>query len=182
MKKQFETAVLDESLNCMVLRTKSGHTILFDVEDFELLSQYTWTATYNSKRTSYYACTTIKKADGKRTTMSMHRLLMDMRYDLTHQVDHKNHNGLDNRRCNLRKCTRSQNQWNRRKAKNNTTGFSGVWWDQKLNMFRGSVNCKGKRYFTSYCTTARKAAKLRDELAKKLHSEFFKPSLEVTVD
>jgi len=54
----------------------------------------------------------------------LHRLIMNPPANI--QIDHKNLNKLDNRRCNLRICTHSQNGMNRGKQKNNTTGFKGI--------------------------------------------------------
>jgi hypothetical protein len=62
-------------------------------------------------------------------------------------VDHINHNTLDNRKCNLRICTQSQNHMNRKGAQvNSTTGELGVHWDSKLKKFRARLQKDGKTY------------------------------------
>ena len=64
------------------------------------------------------------RIDGKRRVQPLHRYLMQPPEWM--QVDHANHDTLDNRRSNLRIATPSQNAANRNKYKNNTTGFKGV--------------------------------------------------------
>ena len=56
------------------------------------------------------------------------------------QTDHKNCNGLDNRKENLRNCNHQQNQFNRKSAqKNNILGIKGVRWDKKAKKFQTRI-------------------------------------------
>ena len=55
-------------------------------------------------------------------------------------IDHINGDRLDNRILNLRDVDQSENTKNRRKSKNNTSGFNGVFWDNKLNKWRARVS------------------------------------------
>ena len=64
--------------------------------------------------------------NGKPVIISVHRLIMGLQYGDIRQVDHINHNGLNNRRNNLRICTFQENHRNSQHASNNTTGFKGV--------------------------------------------------------
>lgn len=60
-------------------------------------------------------------------------------------VDHANNDRTDNRRCNLRKCTFQENNRNRSKAVNNTSGIIGVSWKQKSNKWRAYIVIDGKQ-------------------------------------
>ena len=86
----------------------SGDVALIDTEDIEIVSKYQW------KIVGGYART---KIDDK--TISMHRLITKAEEGFV--VDHINHNGLDNRKSNLRICTQSNNAMNRKKPINNTS-------------------------------------------------------------
>jgi hypothetical protein len=105
----------------------------------------------------------------------MHRVIMgDAATGL--QIDHCDGDGLNNQRANLRVCTSSQNNWNQRISKANTTGFKGVSRPARL---RGMVNChvatiqlNGKRRYLGRFPTAEQAHAAYCEAAKKLHGEF----------
>lgn len=60
------------------------------------------------------------------------------------RIDHKDRNSLNNRWSNFRVATRSQNQWNHKKYKNNTSGVTGLIWD-KLGS-RWVVRFRGKHF------------------------------------
>ncbi len=87
------------------------HEILVDEEDFEAVAAFpgTWGA-YKGGNT-FYAQIWIRDANGKWKKVQMHRVILNPPADL--QVDHKNHNGLDNRRANIRIVTRGENGRNR---------------------------------------------------------------------
>lgn len=65
------------------------------------------------------------------------------------QVDHANRNPLDNRRCNLRLATQSQNQLNREAPLNNTSGYKGVSWGARQRKWRAHFRGKHLGFFDS---------------------------------
>lgn len=88
-----------------------GFYALVDDEDYERLAQYKWyTNTQKNRHTSY----AIRVVQGR--TVYMHRVIMNASKGL--EIDHINGNGLDNRRENLRICSRSENQRNSYKHRN----------------------------------------------------------------
>jgi hypothetical protein len=88
------------------------------------------------------------------------------------EIDHKNHNTLDNRRENLRRCTHRQNLFNQKKPSNNTSGFKGVYLDKRRNKWRASIMVNNKTVFLGHYLTATKAAQAYDVAAKKFYGEF----------
>ena len=91
-----------------------GQVTTIDDVDWDLVKDHKWCA-IKKKNETYYATTAIPHPDkpGRYTQLQMHRLLMGAKKGQT--VDHKDRNGLNNRRDNLRFCTHSQNGFNSKK-------------------------------------------------------------------
>jgi len=70
------------------------------------------------------------------------------------EVDHKNTDKLDNRRENLRIATNQQNQYNKNKQSNNTSGFKGVCFHKKAQKFVASIKIDGKQKYLGCFATA----------------------------
>ncbi len=102
-----------------------GKIALVDDVDYEYLMQWKWCYAYNGGRGSGYAATGWRDENGSLTIKYMHQLLAK-RLGFNGIVDHMNHDGLDNRRYNLRECTNKQNLANRRKFQNCSSRYKGV--------------------------------------------------------
>ena len=87
-------------------------------------------------------------------------------------IDHINHNGLDNRRENLRICTNAENQRNRGKQKNNTSGYKGVDWRKDHKKWRARINKDNKTIHIGYYNIIEEAARAYDAKAKELHGKY----------
>ena len=76
------------------------------------------------------------------------------------QIDHKNRDGLDNRRSsNLRFATHSENQLNRRPLfANNTTGYAGVYYHKATGRWRAHKDFNKRTFWLGYFDTAEEAA------------------------
>jgi len=149
-----------------------GQVALIDDEDYELVSQYKWCARWNHNTKSYYAVTNIRKSDGTRTTLQMHRLIMDAKKG--EEVDHINHDTLDNRKSELRLCTRSENGRNRGAQENNTSGYKGVYWHKPMGKWCAAIKLKGKRIYLGYFQTPEEAHSAYCKAAQELHGDFLK--------
>lgn len=148
-----------------------GYEILLDDEDFNKQSQYSW---YLSKVDNcYYAL----RNENKRTIL-LHREILGLKSRKDGMVDHINHNGLDNRKENLRLCTPSQNMMNKRIGKNNTSGFKGVCLSKikRNNMidyyWKARVQKEGKVVFNKYFKRKGDAVEAYNKAAKQYFGEF----------
>jgi hypothetical protein len=96
----------------------------------------------------------------------LHRMIMGDPPD--NVIDHVNHNKLDNRRQNLRVCTHQQNQFNRGKNSNNTSGYKGVHWNKQTQKWKAQINHKYLGLFDS----AEEAHRAYVRAAQELHGEY----------
>jgi hypothetical protein len=111
--------------------TKGKRTIIDD-DDFDRVSKKKWN--FDGR----YA---MGWHNGKH--IRLHKFIMGEKDNL--QIDHINEDKLDNRKCNLRFCTRSENIHNKRSSRKNTSGFRGVCWDKERNKWMAYININGKR-------------------------------------
>ncbi len=137
-----------------------GRFALVDDEDFDRINQFKWNLYDNGKFT--YAVTN--------HSLRMHRVVMHAPKDK--EVDHRNHNGLDNQKHNLRVCTKNENQHNRRLNANNASGYKGVCWHKRINKWQSYIRFQSKRIFLGYFADKVEAAKAYDKKAEELFGEF----------
>lgn len=140
-----------------------GKYALVDDEDYERVSQFKWTAKEATQGCTWYA---YRRARGR--SIHLHRFILDAPANL--HVDHKNHDGLDCRKNNMRLATPLQSTWNRRQRSDSRMQFKGV------------VRMKGKYtpkvyvgehqvYFGTY-NNQEDAARVYDAVVTRLRGEF----------
>lgn len=147
----------------------NGGKVLVDDEDYEWLSRWKWMrgTTGYAVRTTY-----LPPLGGKtrRRIVKMHREIMAA--PARRIVDHINRNPFDNRRCNLRYATPTQNNGNRKLEKTNTSGFRGVYWHKVAKKWMASIGENGKSVYLGLHPTREDAARARDQYARKVFGEF----------
>ena len=143
-----------------------GQNAIVDASDFEWLSKWNWCA--QRDRIGFYAVRSWRKPNGSCVKRQMHNAVLKC----NGQIDHKNHDTLDNRHENLRKCTTGQNHCNRRVQKNNTSGFKGVGFHKAGNKWRAQISINGKMKHLGCFVSPLQAAHAYDQAAKQFHKEF----------
>jgi hypothetical protein len=142
-----------------------GMVALVDDADYErAVGEGSWVAAPNGR--TIYAMRRVGS-----TTHLMHSFLTGMSL-----VDHRNGNGLDNRRANLRETTHAQNMANKRLYKNSTSGFKGVTQRKRDGRWQAQIQCDKKHYHLGYFDTAEQAARAYDAAASLHFGEFARPN------
>ena len=147
---------------------KDGTRALVDASDLEDLSRYTWLAMRRGNETRAYRAG--NRRAGEPRTVFMHRHILRAPDGL--QVDHINHDPLDNRRCNLRLCTQAQNSANRRKLKTWSSRFKGVYWRSGQDKWVALIRAHNKRIFLGHHDSEEAAAMMYDAAALREFGEF----------
>ncbi|MCG7388320.1 HNH endonuclease [Pantoea sp. ACRSB] len=88
------------------------------------------------------------------------------------QIDHVDGNRSNNAISNLRDASGSQNQYNKKRQGNNTSGFKGVSYHKKTRRFRASINVNGKQISLGYFDTAQRAHQAYVDKAREIAGGF----------
>ncbi len=152
-----------------------GKYAIVDPEDYEELAKYNWFA-IRSPRGFYAARSAGTNRRGlSQITVRMHSVILKPPEGKF--VDHINHNGLDNRKRNLRICTMQQNTWNKRKKRGNCTSqYKGVTWHKRTGKWQARIYCNGKAILIGFFDDEKAAARSYDAKAKELFGEFAAPN------
>jgi hypothetical protein len=154
-----------------------GKVTIIDAQDAERVLRYKWHAErrHGPKSRTFYAVTTIRKENGKQTGLSMHRFILQLPPRTPH-VDHRNGDGLDNRRENLRLATPAQNNRNVKISQLNTSGFKGVSWRKRDHRWRAQIQFNGHVKHLGHFQIKEEAAAIYDKAARELFGEFARPN------
>jgi len=172
-----------------------GKYAIVDPEDYGWLNKYKWHAA-NMRHTFYVERVVRAGKAKKQVTIKMHRevfrracVVCPSRYELSYVdvssgelldipdwlfVDHINHNGLDNRKANLRLATRTENNRNRRKFNKpgRTSRFKGVSRRKGSKRWSANIWLDGRQKSLGHFDDEIEAACAYDTAACKFHKEF----------
>ena len=142
--------------------TKNKYALV-DLDDLSLVSDKKWQAKYS--KGNWYA-----SHSSARGEIFMHNLILGRIKNL--EVDHRNQNGLDNRRENLRHATKSQNRANVSLRKDNSSGYKGVSLYGPTGKWKAYIQENGKQKHLGFFKDSIEAAKAYNREAKRIFGEF----------
>lgn len=138
-----------------------GKVTIVNDGDFEWLSQWKW---------YYHGRYAVKNSMGG-GRVYMHRLIIQTPDGM--HTDHINGNSLDNRRCNLRIATCSQNLMNQHKKRSGCSSrYKGVFWSKNDQLWVTQISINKKRYTIGYSKSETDAGRLYNEAALFYYKEF----------
>lgn len=142
-----------------------GYSAVVDDADYDLVSQYRWHV--RIEKHSAYAGHNIKKPNGGYATQRMHTFLTGWP-----RVDHVDGDGLNNRRCNLRLASASENNRNARKHASAYSTYKGVSWCKRERRWFAQIQYQHKHKHLGYYSTEIDAALAYDAAAYDLFGQF----------
>jgi hypothetical protein len=146
-----------------------GYVAIVDDEDYERLISYSWQAKPNKDGFKAYA---VRKRNKK--LEFMHRVIMCVNDSDIH-IDHINGDTMDNRKSNLRICSRSQNGGNRvRNRSMSSSKYKGVNFHKRDKLWTARINKNGKSMWLGYFNNEIDAAKAYNKAAEEVFKEFAK--------
>lgn len=154
------------------IQLTQGKVALVDDEDFDRLRQYKWYAKRCSRNGSlWYAYRSIPVADEGPTILAMHTTVMgDAPAGM--EIDHRDGDGLNNQRENVRIATHEQNQANTKP--HNGRKYKGIYRDKRYAQprYRAQIRRGGKVIYLGTFQTDIEAARAYDTKAKEMSGEF----------
>lgn len=152
---------------CRTVQLTRGMNTLIDEEDFPLVGVFRWNSLPSATAGRFYAVRNKRADHGKQRRVFMHRVIHGAKDSL--RVDHRNGDGLDNRRDNLRDATPRQNIQNQRRAVG-ISRFKGV--ARAGTYWRARIRVDGKLIQLGCHRTEEAAAKAYDKAASEHFGEF----------
>lgn len=168
-KRRLEIALPSPVSGARWIPLTGGKCALVDACDYESAARFNWCAAKSS--TTFYAMRRMI-VDGILTSMYLHRFILEI-YD-EREVDHKNGNGLDCRRENLRACNSQLNNMNRSKSAGFTSSFKGVSWDKSRNLWRATIKINRRIKYLGRFHSELEAAAAYNKTAYIIFGEFAK--------
>jgi len=157
-----------------------GYAAKMDDADLAVVAKYKWYTDLSERGRSAYARTNIRKNDGQRGFLLMHRLILGIN-DPTVAVDHIDGDGTNNQRANLRVCTKSENARNRRRFANSSSRYVGVSlkirgkgkpYPPHLRRWLAKISSNGEIHRIGSFFTEEAAAVAYNASALRVHGEF----------
>lgn len=148
-----------------------GQVALVDDEDYCRISCRNWYAIRNEY--GYYAAGTTPMVKWIRKRLLMHRIIMCAKKGQI--IDHRDGDGLNNQKYNLRFCTISQNGQNQRISTHPSklSKYKGVTWHKGGRKWQAAIRGENKKnYYLGSYANEDDAARAYDEKAKELFGEF----------
>lgn len=141
--------------------TLKGEEFYFDLEDYDLIKDYCWFINEDGY---------VMSNSNERKMIRFHRLILPI--EEFEQVDHIKHHTNDNRKSQIRIVTGTQNNMNRTKQSNNTSGVTGVYWDTTRQRWYAEIMINKSKIYLGVFVKFEDAVKARKEAEEKYFGEF----------
>ena len=176
-RKKGNNYVVDTENNIAKLelhrRNEESLWTVIDLEDLERVINYpyTWYAKLNKSIGKYYVYASEYQPKTKRCKpIFLHQFIMKANGKI---VDHKNNDGLDNRKSNLRMATDKNNSTNRRsRNKNNSSGYRNVSWSESYGKWIVQMQVNKKNTILGKFDDVHEAGKFAEEMRQKYYGEY----------
>ena len=161
---------IDDSATLVVASRKHGmFNVPIDVEEADRVAELSWAV--QKLGSIIYFCTTLKDTEGRETTLSLHRFILNA--PTGSLVDHRNPaDTLDTRKSNLRFATFEGNNRNRRSRPGSSSKYKGVSWCKSRNKFQVSIRVNGGYKTIGRYTSEVEAAHAYYDAARKYYADF----------
>lgn len=148
-----------------------GLVAIIDEEDSDLLA-FKWSATRSKHGKTSYAMRSLgRDSTGVQKFTKLHRVIGE-RMGIAGQVDHRDRNGLNCARKNLRPASARQNMANQSPRIDNASGYKGVSWFPRDSKWRARIKAGSTHRTIGYFSTKEEAARAYDEAALSEFGEF----------
>jgi hypothetical protein len=158
------------------IQLTKGYVALVDDEDFERVSQFKWHAQISCHKDgsirTVYANRSVRNVYGIRAKQPLSSFILEIDTGLYCIIDHKDGNGLNHQKLNLRKASKSQNGQNQQLSIRNTSGFKGVHWSSTAEKWQTIITVNGEVLNLGYFSDKKDAAQAYNEAATKHFGEF----------
>lgn len=138
--------------------TSDGAKFYFDLEDYDIIKNFCWYINNHGY---------IKNSENN---MYLHRLVTKAKDG--ESVDHIHHDKLDNRKSQLRIVTNSQNQMNKDKPNNNSSGYKGISWHKNCKKWIAQIGLNGKLIYLGIFDDIEDAKQARRDAEIKYFGEY----------
>jgi hypothetical protein len=147
---------MDFQLSC-------GKVAQVDAADLAMLTAYRWRSVTKKKQETQRYVYAEAYINGR--CVLMHRLLCGLKHGERLVVDHKDRDGLNNTRANLRVCTDQQNAWNTR-PRGSKVGYTGVWGNH------GKFSARAGGEYLGFFSSPHRAALAVNRRLQEVRGEF----------
>jgi len=154
------------------IQLTNGGTAKVDDEDFDELNQYRWFSHKDKERGTAYAWRHQYLGVRKYGMVKMHQQILGIK-----GIDHKDRDGLNNQRFNIRPCTNGQNQMNARPRHGCSSRFKGVSYHNQNDRWRATIVLNGKQHSLGCYSTQEAAALAYNKKAVELFGSFARPNV-----
>lgn len=157
----------------------NGGTALVDERDFARVSRFAWFRLV--VRRNVYAARNANYGEGQQRVLLMHRFILGLWPGSDRRIDHRDNNGLNNQRSNLRQGHQRDAVRNQRiQTRPKSSRFKGVHWHCTKSRWAAGICVKGKTLHLGYFLAEVDAAAAYDKAAKQCFGEFAATNAELT--